>query len=50
MTVKQLIEQLGKYNPEAAVVMMSDPEGNGMRKFDNLEAGHSVVTLWPGGR
>ena len=50
MTVKQLQVQLAKCNPDAVVLMSSDPEGNDMRKFDNLEANQTMVTLWPGGR
>jgi hypothetical protein len=50
MTVKQLQNELAKCNPDAVVMMMSDPEGNDCWKFDNVEGTYTVVTLWPGGR
>lgn len=49
MTVKRLIEELQKYDPETVVVMSSDAEGNGYSPLAGIYTGEYVPnSTWSG--
>ena len=49
MKVKELIKELEKYNPEAAVILQKDSEGNGYSPLSDLGSGVYVAeTTWYG--
>jgi len=49
MTVKELIEQLQKEDPERLVVMAKDPEGNGYSPLSDFWTGaYKAETTWYG--
>lgn len=54
MTVKELIEQLKAYNPNAEVILAQDPEGNGFWGAYEValpdEHTDEAVVIWPDGR
>lgn len=53
MTVRELMAELAKADPDEEVRMMADPEGNGDAPLaevavDDGSPGEPVTILWPG--
>ena len=48
MTVKQLKEELSKWNDDTKIVMWADAEGNGTHELESVNTEDGNVLLIPG--